>query len=100
MQQLASSGASGGGPLPADHREVTIYRNGFTVGDGPFRPLSDPLNKKFMDEMAAGRCPAELQASSDEPVHVAVHDKRGEDYKVWRGNVCGEYERSRLPLLT
>eukprot|EP00438_Fugacium_kawagutii_P006900 Skav221024 [mRNA] locus=scaffold576:72340:73425:- [translate_table: standard] len=40
------------------------------------------------DEMAAGRCPAELQARlkgsgdcSDEPVHVAVQDKRGEDYK-------------------
>mmetsp|Transcript_45735 Transcript_45735/g.85396 ORF Transcript_45735/g.85396 Transcript_45735/m.85396 type:complete len:243 (-) Transcript_45735:89-817(-) len=80
MQQLASSsGASG--PLPADHREVTVYRNGFTVGNGPFRPLSDPLNKKFMDEMAAGRCPAELQAGSDQPVHVAVHDKRGEEYK-------------------
>jgi UBX domain-containing protein 1 len=79
LQQMASSGSSG--PLPADHRVVTVYRNGFTVGDGPFRPLSDPLNKKFMDEMAAGRCPAELQAGSTEPVHVAVHDKRGEDYK-------------------
>jgi len=83
MQQLASSSGAGAGPLPADHRVVTVYRNGFTVGDGPFRPLSDPLNKKFMDEMAAGRCPAELQAQagSDEPVHVAVQDKRGEDYK-------------------
>ncbi|CAE7435320.1 prpB1, partial [Symbiodinium necroappetens] len=80
MQQLASSSGQSG-PLPSDHREVTVYRNGFTVGDGPFRPLSDPLNKKFMDEMAAGRCPAELQAGSDQPVHVAVHDKRGEDYK-------------------
>lgn len=79
MQQLASSGSSG--PLPTDHRRVTVYRNGFAVDDGPFRPLSDPLNKKFMDEMAAGRCPAELQAESPEPVHVAVHDKRGEDFK-------------------
>merc|ERR1711972_531899 len=39
------------------------------------------LNKKFMDEMAAGRCPSELQAGSREPVHVALHDKRSEDYK-------------------
>eukprot|EP00933_Yihiella_yeosuensis_P012912 TRINITY_DN12232_c1_g1_i2.p1 TRINITY_DN12232_c1_g1~~TRINITY_DN12232_c1_g1_i2.p1 ORF type:complete len:242 (-),score=70.25 TRINITY_DN12232_c1_g1_i2:257-982(-) len=80
LQQLASAGASSG-PLPSDHRVVTVYRNGFTVGDGPFRPLSDPLNKKFMDEMGQGRCPAELQEGSTEPVHVAVHDKRGEDYK-------------------
>merc|ERR1711983_438985 len=41
---------------------------------------SDPINKKFMDEMSLGRCPEELQ-SGDHPVHVALHDKRGEDYK-------------------
>merc|ERR550539_1822470 len=80
MQQLASSSGSAGS-LPSDHRAVTVYRNGFTVDNGPFRPLSDPLNKKFMDEMAAGRCPSELQAGSREPVHVALHDKRSEDYK-------------------
>lgn len=79
MQAMASSGSSG--PLPDDHRVVTMYRNGFTVGDGPFRPLTDPLNKKFVDEMSQGRCPAELQEGNAEPVHVAVHDKRGEDYK-------------------
>lgn len=79
MQQLASAGSAG--PMPTDHSVVTVYRNGFTVGDGPFRPLSDPINKKFMDEMATGRCPEELQAGRSEPVHVAVHDKRGEDYK-------------------
>jgi UBX domain-containing protein 1 len=81
MQQLASTGAGSAGPLPANHVVVTVYRDGFTVGDGPFRPLSDPLNKKFMDDMASGRSPEELQGSSEEPVHVAVQDKRGEDYK-------------------
>jgi UBX domain-containing protein 1 len=80
MQEMAMAGGSAG-PLPSDHVVVTVYRNGFTVGDGPFRPLSDPLNKKFMDEMAQGRAPAELQAGRSEQVHVAVHDKRGEDYK-------------------
>jgi len=78
MQQMASGSS---GPVPSDHRNVTVYRNGFVVDGGPLRPSSDPLNKKFMDEMAAGRCPAELQAGADEPVHVALHDKRGEDYK-------------------
>jgi len=80
MQEMASAGSAG--PLPSDHVVVTVYRNGFTVGDGPFRPMSDPLNKKFMDDMAQGRCPEELQAGRDEQVHVAVHDKRGEDYKA------------------
>jgi len=79
IQQLASAGNSG--PLPDNHVVVTVYRDGFTVGDGPFRPLSDPLNKKFMDDMAAGRSPPELQGKDEEPLHVAVHDKRGEDYK-------------------
>jgi len=78
MQQMATGNS---GPMPSDHRSVTVYRNGFVVDNGPFRPISDPLNKKFMDEMAAGRCPAELQEGRTEPVHVAVHDKRGEDFK-------------------
>jgi len=81
MQRVAAASAGSGGP-PADSVTVTVYRNGFTVGNGPFRPLSDPLNKKFMDEMSMGRCPAELQTGGpDAPVNVALHDKRGEDYK-------------------
>merc|ERR1740121_944591 len=79
MEEVAGRGASSG-PLPEGHVNVTVYRNGFTVGDGPFRPLDDPLNKKFMDEMSQGNCPSELQ-QGDAPVHVALHDKRGEDYK-------------------
>lgn len=78
MQQMASSSS---GPLPSDHVQVTVYRNGFVVGEGPFRNITDPLNKKFMDEMAQGRCPSELQQSADQPVHVALHDKRSEDFK-------------------
>merc|ERR1719414_709085 len=34
-----------------------------------------------MDEMSQGQCPAELQRGGDAPVHVALSDKRGEDYK-------------------
>jgi len=79
MQQNAAAGS--GGPLPEDHVNVTVYRNGFVVGDGPFRPNSDPLNKRFLDEVSMGRCPEELQRGRTEPVHVAMHDKRSEDYK-------------------
>lgn len=43
--------------------------------------MSDPLNKKFMDEMSQGRCPSELQQTAGDQVHVALHDKRSEDYK-------------------
>jgi len=80
MQEMAAAGG-GGGALPGGHRTISVYRDGFTVDGGPFRPLADPLNKKFMDEMARGTCPEELQAGAAEPVHVKVEDKRGEDYK-------------------
>lgn len=61
-------------------RQITMYRNGFTIDGGPLRPLSDPLNKKFLDDMAKGQIPDELRAGSDEEVPVSVTDKRGEDY--------------------
>merc|ERR1719195_1739210 len=34
-----------------------------------------------MDEMSQGQCPSELQQSAGDQVHVALHDKRSEDYK-------------------
>eukprot|EP00927_Polykrikos_kofoidii_P060108 TRINITY_DN55171_c0_g1_i1.p1 TRINITY_DN55171_c0_g1~~TRINITY_DN55171_c0_g1_i1.p1 ORF type:complete len:242 (+),score=40.28 TRINITY_DN55171_c0_g1_i1:158-883(+) len=72
---------SNSGPLPPNHTQITIFRNGFLVGDGPFRPLSDPLNKKFVDEISDGRCPRELEKGKNQQVHVAVIDKRSEDYQ-------------------
>jgi len=66
---------------PADGAyNITLWRNGFTINDGPLRPLTDPLNKKFVDEIARGQCPSELQKSPDDDVQVSVHDKRAEDY--------------------
>eukprot|EP00971_Amphidinium_carterae_P009366 184942-Amphidinium_carterae.1 len=80
MQQAAASAA---GPLPSNAVTVTAYRNGFTVGDGPLRTLSDPINRKFMEDMAQGRSPDELQAlaGGGDDVHVQLVDKRSEDYK-------------------
>jgi len=80
MQELAMQSGNAG-PLPSDHRVVTLYSNGFVVDDGPFRPMSDPLNKKFMDEMAQGRCPAEWQEGRSDAGHVALQDKHQEEYK-------------------
>ena len=30
---------------------IKLYRNGFTLNDGPLRPFSDPQNKQFMDSI-------------------------------------------------
>jgi len=67
--------------MPEDSVQITLYKNGFVVGNGPFRPLTDPLNKKFMDEIAMGRCPEEIAKNSTDEVHVGLVDKRGEEYK-------------------
>lgn len=84
QMQAQQSGAPTG-PV----RNVTVYRNGFQVDGGPFRPITDPLNKKFMDEIAQGYAPKELQAGSTQPVNVSLHDKRGEDFKEGAGGSGG-----------
>lgn len=71
--------ASASGPVDGAC-QITLYRDGFTINDGPLRPLTDPLNKKFLDDIAIGQVPEELKAA-DKDVPVSVHDKRGEDYK-------------------
>lgn len=76
MAAHASSSAAAPGAC-----QITMYRDGFTIDEGPLRPLSDPLNKKFVDEISRGQCPDELKGSASEDVPVSVHDKRGEDYK-------------------
>mmetsp|Transcript_96838 Transcript_96838/g.172322 ORF Transcript_96838/g.172322 Transcript_96838/m.172322 type:complete len:209 (+) Transcript_96838:44-670(+) len=75
----------GSGPAPEGAQlNLNIYKNGFTVGDGPFRPTSDPVNKKFMDDVIAGRVPAELGSADRD---IAINDKRGEDYKEPGGGI-------------
>eukprot|EP00386_Alphamonas_edax_P007014 GDKI01022979.1.p1 GENE.GDKI01022979.1~~GDKI01022979.1.p1 ORF type:complete len:248 (+),score=85.93 GDKI01022979.1:125-868(+) len=72
----------GTGPMPAGSKMVTLYRNGFTINDGPFRPSTDPENAKFIKEILAGYAPAELQEGAQGgSVHIAMNDKRQEDYK-------------------
>lgn len=84
MQENAATSASA--PAPGAYN-ITMWKDGFTINDGPLRPTSDPLNKKFVDDIAAGQCPEELRAGQTEDVPVSVHDKRGEEYKEPSGPV-------------
>jgi len=45
----------------ANAGQITIYANGFKVGDGPFRPKSDPQNIKFLEDLKKGICPHEIE---------------------------------------
>lgn len=69
-------------PPPAGSANIALYRNGFTVNGGPFRPTSNPINKKFVDEVVRGICPAEVAGDSDEPVSVSLEDRRQQEYKA------------------
>ena len=75
--QAGGGGAAtgGGGPL----RTITFYRDCFQVDDGPIRPVSDPENKKFLDEVSKGYCPKELQDGKGNAPEISLVDKRSED---------------------
>ncbi|GAB5037022.1 ubx domain-containing protein [Nannochloropsis oceanica] len=77
-----ASGPSAGDAPPAGARSITMYRNGFTVDDGPFRALDDPANDSFLRDMARGVVPRELEAGvpPGQAVHVNLKDKRDEEY--------------------
>lgn len=84
-QAQAQTAGTADVPPPAPEsgpgRVVTVYRNGFTVDNGPFRALDDPENAEFLQDMAQGVVPRELEAGAKGPVNVSLVDKRGEDYE-------------------
>ena len=60
---------------------VTLYANGFTVDDGPFRDYEAPENRRFIAEMNQNRVPGELLSKTKgKPVAVSLSDKRSEKY--------------------
>jgi UBX domain-containing protein 1 len=58
-----------------------VYKNGFSVDDGPFRDISVPENKKFMDEVEKGYIPQELVDQGKTELAIALEDKKKEEYK-------------------
>jgi len=65
---------------------ITLYKNGFKVGDGEFRDKKDPENAKFIKELQRGFVPPELEAiarkewGSISAVKIQLVDKTSEDY--------------------
>lgn len=45
---------------------VNLYADGFTVDNGPFRPLSEPQNSKFLSDIKSGIAPPEFQDGNNE----------------------------------
>ena len=66
-------------PQPKDIKLV-MWKDGFTVDNGPHRRYDDPANKQFLDEITQGRLPMELRALGTE-VNVSMEDRRKDDYE-------------------
>ncbi|XRB13088.1 UBX domain-containing protein [Pseudoscourfieldia marina] len=66
----APPAAGADGDAPVVHT-ITFWENGFTVDDGPLRGIDDPANAPFMQSIARGECPRELEPTTrGAPVHV------------------------------
>lgn len=88
LVERASQPPSGAEPTSTDgtSTKITLYRNGFTVNDGPLRDLTSPSSTAFLSSLMRGEVPDELlrgraggrEAGSN--MDVSLDDKRGEDY--------------------
>lgn len=47
-------------PSNGTSRKITIYKNGFTIDDGPIRDLTSPESIKFMEQLKEGILPVGL----------------------------------------
>eukprot|EP01035_Chromulina_nebulosa_P017926 gene17926-23548_t len=64
----------------SNRRRITLYRNGFTIDDGPLRDALTPEGIAFLQDLQNGRLPTELNNGKELTVELA--DKRQEEYKA------------------
>jgi len=84
--QSLSGVAVEGAPLPPKQvvRVLSMYDDGFTVDDGPFRPFADAANAAFLQDVEQGTVPRELEreaAQQGAQLQVDLVDKRGQKYE-------------------
>lgn len=83
LNQLQRAQAARGDAVEASEQErvvsVTVYRNGFVVGDGPLRTMDEPRNQAFMESVVQGFCPEELAGDGQGAV-VKLENRLHEDY--------------------
>jgi len=67
---------------PIIRKKIILWKNGFTVGDGPLRDYYDPSNQAFMKQIQKGEMPSEFSKEAAQgEIDVDLSDKSGEDYK-------------------
>ncbi|KAK6463108.1 hypothetical protein DFJ63DRAFT_285473 [Scheffersomyces coipomensis] len=71
-------------------REITFWKQGFTVGDGPLLRYDDPENASVLSELNRGRVPMSLlNVEFGQDVDVSVFKKTDEDWTPPKRKVGG-----------
>lgn len=69
-------------PPPRAHRELHLWRNGFSVDDGALFRYDDPANARTLEMINTGHAPLHiLNVEHGQEVDVEVHAHKDEDYK-------------------
>ncbi|KAJ2830491.1 protein phosphatase regulator [Coemansia erecta] len=62
-------------------RELTFWRNGFSIGDGPLYNIEDPVNRQNLEAILQGRAPLDiLNVRPGQRVEMKIAVRRTEDY--------------------
>ncbi|KIJ67328.1 hypothetical protein HYDPIDRAFT_84801 [Hydnomerulius pinastri MD-312] len=62
-------------------RNITFWRNGFSIEGGEFYSYADPANERLLAEINTGRAPVSvLNVRPGQPVEVIVSKRTNEDY--------------------
>ncbi|KAJ2480840.1 protein phosphatase regulator [Coemansia sp. RSA 2320] len=82
--ESSDSDISEGGRSNSDDvavRELTFWRNGFSLGDGPLFNTEDPVNRQNLEAILQGRAPLDiLNVRPGQQVEMKVTNRRDEDY--------------------
>lgn len=71
-------------------REITFWKQGFTVGEGPLHRYDDPNNESVLNELNRGRVPVSLlDVEFGQDVDVSVFRKTDEDWVPPKRKVGG-----------
>ena len=67
--------------LPRAHRELHLWRDGFSVDDGDLYRYDDPANARTLEMINTGHAPLHiLNVEQGQEVDVEVHPHKDEDY--------------------
>lgn len=62
-------------------RNITFWRNGFSIGDNAFYNTEDPANRHILESILQGRAPQGIfNVKNGQRVEMRVTDRHGEDY--------------------